>query len=111
MGNSNRGTMSNGSDGSSSITQTSSSDDTVSSNGTSSNGSDGSSSSIAKTSSSDDTVSSNGTSIAQTSSNGTSVAQTSTVANNTGISISHRGGHGGTEKSRKDNKGVHLAES
>merc|ERR1719430_2491379 len=106
MGNSNRGSMSNGSDGSSSITQTSSSDDTVSSNGT-----DGSSSSIAQTSSSDDTVSSNGTSIAQTSSNGTSVAQTSTVANNTCIGISHRGGHGGTEKSRKDNKGVHLAES
>merc|ERR1712055_447478 len=97
MGNSNRGSMSNGSDGSGSIAQTSSSDGTsiaeTSSNGTS----------IAKTSS-------NGTSIAKTSSNGTSIAKTMS-SNNTGVGISHRGGHGGTEESRKDNKGVHLAES
>merc|ERR1712055_239823 len=111
MGNSNRGSMGNSNWGSMGNSNRGSSN---SGNG-SSKGNRGDirsssysrSSSIGQAMSTEETLSSDET----ISSEDTVSGKDTSVANNLGISISYRGGHGGTEEGRKNNKEVHGAEN
>merc|ERR1712055_867406 len=97
MGNSNRGSMGNSNWGSMGN----------SNRGSSRSSSYSRSSSIGQAMSTEETLSSDET----ISSEDTVSGKDTSVANNLGISISHRGGHGGTEEGRKNNKEVHGAEN